>query len=97
MKVEPVSIGIAIFLVLAIWWFVNRPAIKDGFEYAGNPCEAYKTCETCADQGGCGWCVDRKECHPMSLDGFPPRDDKQYHLCDPFKFRIYKQQCSLPD
>ncbi len=45
----------------------------DGFVYATNPCEDYKTCRICADAAGCGWCPDRKQCQPMAQDGFPIR------------------------
>jgi hypothetical protein len=45
----------------------------DGFSYASNPCASFKSCRTCADAAGCGWCPDLKQCQPMAQDGFPIR------------------------
>jgi len=58
------------------------PLIEGLYPYKGNPCAAFKTCKTCADQGGCGWCEDKGECKPMSLDGFPFREDTTVAICD---------------
>jgi len=45
----------------------------DGFSYASNPCASFKSCRSCADAAGCGWCPDLKQCQPMAQDGFPIR------------------------
>lgn len=63
-----ILLGIAVIVFLAI--FVKS---VDGFSYAKNPCESFKSCEMCADAAGCGWCPDLKQCQPMAQDGFPIR------------------------
>ena len=47
--------------------------LSEGFSYASNPCASFKSCRTCADAAGCGWCSDLKQCQPMAQDGFPIR------------------------
>lgn len=81
---------IAAGLIGAIWYFSGT---KEGFRYRGNPCDAHKSCKPCALAAGCGWCSDTKQCQPIALDGFPPRDELQRHICKPFSFIINEGRC----
>lgn len=59
--------------IICIWLLLSCLYSLDGFSYASNPCAGFKSCRTCADAAGCGWCPDLKQCQPMAQDGFPIR------------------------
>jgi hypothetical protein len=68
MRLRNIIIGLVI-VVLLFGFFSG----VEGFAYASNPCGKFKSCKTCADAAGCGWCPDLRKCQPMAQDGFPIR------------------------